>query len=191
MASEKLLLRTILVVLLIVAGSQVYFFVSLHNMKMPGISGSSAVNSVPSNAAPVASSTPNIVVGDDPIPYQGNITAIQNGRMQIKTPDGTVTFTLSSNTNFSTPGTQKSNMQINQELAAYNAKVTQLMQDPAKNAAALKSMTVPSTYNQTTLTLSDFKVGDYVYVTPGAKNGDGSYAATAVSLANAATTTMQ
>ena len=51
---------------------------------------------------------------------------------------------------------------------AYNAQVNQLMQDPQKNAAALKAMTVPSTFNQNVLALSDFKVGDYVFVTPGA-----------------------
>jgi hypothetical protein len=72
---------------------------------------------------------------------------------------------------------------------AYNAQVNQLMQDPQKNAAALKAMTVPSTFNQNVLALSDFKVGDYVFVTPGAKNSDGSYAAVLVSLANAAAPT--
>jgi hypothetical protein len=191
MESGKFIVRLIVVLLLIMGCSQVYFFVSLHSLQTSGVfnayPSASASRNYPASTA--STTTANTVIGNDPVAYQGYITQIQNGSMQVKTPENTVAFGLSSDTKFFTPGTQKSNVEFNQEMVAYNAKVSQLMQDPVTNAQALKAMTVPSQFNQTTLSLSDFKVGDYVFVTPGTKNSARSYAAVSVALANAAAPT--
>jgi hypothetical protein len=191
MQSENILLRVVLALLLIVIGSQIYFFVSLHNLKTSGVANSKGFpsNAVPPGMATTSTSVANIVVGDDQIAYQGTITQLQSSSMQVKTPEKNVTFTISSDTKFLTSTTQKSAAEYNQEMTAYNAQVALLMEDPQKNAAALKALTVPPTFNQKILALSDFKVGDSVFVTPGAKNNDGSYAA--VSVVHADTTSTQ
>ena len=185
MASQKLFLRSTLALLLIVVCSQVYFFISLHSLQTSGVS--TAYTTAPGAPNyPAATATADTVIGNDPVAYQGYITGIQAGSIQVKTPETIITFELSSGASFFTPGMQKSNVEFNQEMAAYNAKVSELIRDPAKNAAALKVLMIPSQFNQTKLSLSDFKIGDYVFVTPGAKNSDGSYAAMVVALANSA-----
>ncbi len=183
MQSEKLPLQIVLVLLVLVVGSQAYFFVSLHNLKTSGAVNPNGLPPAPAPSAGTASSTSvaNIVVGNEQVAYQGTITQLGSGTMQVKTAERNVVFTLSSDTKFFIQDMQKSSAEYNQEMIAYNARVTELMKDPQKNAEILKTMNVPSTFTRKSLTLSDFKVGDNVFVTPGSKNSDGSFTAVSVS----------
>jgi len=176
-----------LVLVLIIAAGEIYLFDVAHRLQMSVTSGVGAA-ALGTTIQPSAQDNAlnSIEVGDNPVAYQGTITVLQSGSMQVKTQDGTVSFAISAGTKLYTTGAQKSAIEFQKEMTAYNAQVTQLMQDPTKNAAALKALKLPTAFVQTPLALSDFAVGDSVDVTPSVQNSDGSYAATAVALANAA-----
>ncbi|HEY6020740.1 MAG TPA: hypothetical protein VIY48_12845 [Candidatus Paceibacterota bacterium] len=182
--NSKTLQYITLALVVIIGCSQLYLFTRLQASKAGVSSANSMAPGATGTAVGTSSLAANVTVGDLAVAYQGYITKIQNSALEVKTPETTVNFSLSSNTQFYKPGTKKSNVEYSQEMQAYNAKVAELAKDPVKNAEALKAMNVPSQFNQIALKLSDFKVGDYVFVTPGAKNGDGSYTAALVALAN-------
>src|SRR6266403_704142 len=98
MGSEKLLVRVGFILLLIVACSQIYFFISLHNLKASGASNAFSGAPLPPSTMAVGTSSEaaDIAVGDYPVAYQGYITQLQSGQMQVKTPEKTLTFSLSS-----------------------------------------------------------------------------------------------
>src|SRR5665213_2165328 len=187
MTSDRIILRAMLVLVLIIAAGEIYLFDVAHRLQMSVTSGVGAA-ALGTTIQPSAQDNAlnSIEVGDNPVAYQGTITVLQSGSMQVKTQDGTVSFAISAGTKLYTTGAQKSAIEFQKEMTAYNAQVTQLMQDPTKNAAALKALKLPTAFVQTPLALSDFAVGDSVDVKPSVQNSDGSYAATAVALANAA-----
>ena len=104
----------------------------------------------------------------------GTITQLSDTSMKVKALGSTtVAVAIDPSTKFQIAGALKDSVTVQQEFAAYNAQVGELMKDPVKNQTALAALQLPSTQTMAPTTLSDFKVGDQVLVEASSATSNG------------------
>lgn len=139
------------------------------------------------DSAPNASTTSalaSVTVGSLPATdnITGTITTLGSNTLQIKdiNTGTTDSVSINSKTAIQIAGKIKDTITQQKELAAYNAQVALLMQDPLKNRAALAAMQLPPTQEITPGKLSDLVMGDHVMVAASGVDSTGVYEAVSI-----------
>jgi hypothetical protein len=140
--------------------------------------------------APLASSNSNIAIPTDisvgpsatvGINVVGTITQIGSNSFQVKDQTGAINLvSVDANTKLQLAGKLADAATQQKNMTAYNAQVTQLLQDPVKNKAALASMQFPQAQQISPIPFSALQVGDSVLVVAGSVDSNGTYSANTV-----------
>lgn len=119
----------------------------------------------------------------------GVITQLGGNSMQLKdqTTGSEDSISIAADTKVQIDGAIKDPSTQQKELAAYNAHVQTLIQDPIKNKAALAALQVPTGQAVTAGTLSDLAPGDFVMVTASSVASGNVYVASLISKSAAST----
>jgi uncharacterized protein GlcG (DUF336 family) len=116
-----------------------------------------------------------------PLSVAGAVTALGSNSLKVKNIQNTVTaVVVNADTKIEKLGPQKDAATVQQEFAAYNAKVAELMKDPQTNKAALAAMQAPIPQTFVAMNFADLKVGDQVQINANTTDASGAYVATLV-----------
>jgi hypothetical protein len=180
-SSHTKIIYVLMAVLFIGLGALLYQNEKLQmEVSRGGTSGSAAIQLNASSTAALAgiSIGPANPVTDN---VSGTVTQLGGSSFQIKDSGGNVhTVSIGSNTKVQLAGAIKDAVTQQNELAAYNAQVQTLMQDPVKNKAALAALQFPTAQVLTPGTVADLAVGDSVTVAASSITSGGVYVAVAI-----------
>jgi hypothetical protein len=162
-------------------------FLFYQNNKLEIALRSGSPSQAQTGLAPNASTTAalaSVTVGSLPTTdnIAGTITTLGGNTLQIKDINtGNIdSVSISSKTVIQIAGKIKDAVTQQKELAAYNAQVALLMNDPIKNKTALAAMQLPPTQEITPGNLSDLAVGDQVLLAASGVNSNDVYEAVSI-----------
>lgn len=113
-------------------------------------------------SGPVAA---GIVVGATPELVTGTVSSLNGNVLKLETPSGERSFAVPESVAVvSTDGTLKDQSVRDTDQDAYNARVSDLLKDPAKNPDELARLMPPSPFIETAIALAVLKPGDRVSV---------------------------
>lgn len=94
----------------------------------------------------------------------GRVKAVEADAVTMEGPSGETRVLVSAETRVVEMGELKDQASQDRELAAYNAKIKELMQDPEKNRAELERLAIPPVFVEKSLRLSELASGDNVTI---------------------------